>query len=107
MEDKEILAELKKMYEYIIDMTDNADETQLNKADKSDLFELIETISKKYNKIYENIKNENDISLYYEENLLIADEVGAEYMDTDGEYILSADIGTEHWWEDSDFIYEF
>lgn len=110
MGDKEILAELKISYEYLQDIIDNADNTQLKSIIELENAQNI--LAKKYEEIYKKIKNENDISLFYEENLLIANYIYYDFVtkseDYDDQFITYQDTnGKTKWWEDIMFLREF
>ena len=106
MTDKEILAELKQCYELLEDIIDNADNTQLESI--VELQQAQNTFAKKYEEVYAKIKQEEDISLYYEEDLQISDNIYTDYKNAEGEYITHADIDNESkWWEDYRFLTEF
>ena len=109
MEDKEILGELKQCYELLQDIIDNADDTQLKSV--IELMKSQKILEDKYEEIYEKIKNENDISLYYEENIIISPKIYYDYIinsKTDNEqYITQADLGEEKWWTDFTFLRKF
>ena len=110
MSEKEILAEYKIAYLQLEDIIDNADPTQITKDEQKQIQMLMDTLAKLYRELYERIKDMEDISLYYEEDLLISDEISGDYIDTtDGEeYITYKDIDNESkWWEDYDFLTEF
>lgn len=104
MKDKAILAELKASYEYLQDIIDNADNTQLKSV--KELIEIQNVLADKYYEIYEKIKNENDIELYYEEDIRIAPYINADYINEDNEYFASGDLDWQKWWEDDSFIKE-
>lgn len=110
MTEKEILAELKIAYEYLNDIIDNADNTQLESV--KELYDAQKILADKYSEVYEKIKENDDISLYYEENLIISDTISADYItdseDYDDQYITYKDVENESkWWEDYDFLTEF
>lgn len=105
MGDKEILGELKTCYELLEDIIDNADNTQLKSIEE--LREAQDIFAEKYEEVYEKIKAEQDISLYYEEDLQISEDIYADYIDKDGEYRTSGDFDNKKWWEDYSFLTEF
>ena len=107
MEDKEILAELKISYEYLQDIIDNADNTQLKSI--VELEEAQNILAKKYEEIYRKIKNENDISLFYEENLLIGNCIYYDFITDDDKTALTYQDtdGKTKWWEDIMFLEKF
>lgn len=108
MTDKEILAELKKSYELLEDIIDNADNTQLQSV--KELYTIQNMLGDKYSEVYEKIKNENDIELYYEEDIMISPNISGDYINVkDTEYNISyKDLENESkWWEDYGFLTEF
>ena len=62
--------------------------------------------------MYSRIKEKEDVSLYYEEDLLISDEISADYISAgvhvtydDDMYIPYKNLENESkWWEDYDFL---
>lgn len=109
MTEKEILAEYKIAYLQFEDILDNADLEQITEAEQEKITLAMNILEKIYRELYKRIKETEDISLYYEEDLLIADEIYCDYMETKGEnYITYKDIdGESKWWEDYDFLTEF
>lgn len=111
MNDKEILAQLKAAYESIIDITGNVNSKQLKNVKDLETAENI--ISKIYSELWQKIKDENDILLYYEEDLLISDCVACDYLtkcndNYDEQYITHLDLESgAKWWEDYQFLIEF
>lgn len=105
MEDKSILAQLKTAYESLQDIIDNADNTQLKSV--VELYNAQNILGDKYIEVYNKIKKENNSSLYYDTDLLIADCISADYLtnseDYDNQFMTAGDIG-ERWWEDYGFI---
>lgn len=111
MTELEILAQLKMSYRYIDDIIDNADGTQIKSTE--DLREVLKILEAKYEEVYQKIKNNDKKSLYYEENLMIADSIYLDYMtfDENGEenYITYLDLidNKYPWWEDNMFLTKF
>ena len=105
MGDKEILAELKQCYELLEDIIDNADSEQLKSV--KELMQTENILAEKYKEVYEKIKQEEDISLYYEEDLQISEQIYSDYIDKNGEYRTHADFDNKKWWEDYNFLTEF
>jgi len=106
MGDKEILAELKKCYEYLQDIIDNAERDQLESVEELETAQ--EIMARKYEEVYNKIKQENDIALYYEEDVIISDNIYGAYIYKKDEQPLSeGDMDWQKWWEDSDFIEKF
>lgn len=102
MSDKEILAELKMSCEYLQDIIDNADNTQLKSV--KELIQAQDILSKKYSEIYENAEKEN-INLYYQENIKIGSSIYVDYEDNENYEYTYADIENENkWWEDYKFL---
>ena len=104
MGDKEILAELKRCYEYLQDIIDNADRKQLESV--KELETAQEIMARKYEEVYNKVKQENDVSLYYEENVIISNSIYGAY-EKDGESLTEADMDWQKWWRDDSFIREF
>ena len=104
MGDKEILAELKRSYEYLQDIIDNADREQLKSV--KELETAQEIMARKYEEVYNKIKEENDIALYYEEDIIISDTIYGAY-EKDGEPLTEGDMDWQKWWRDDSFIREF
>lgn len=117
MGDKEILAEYKIAYEQLQDIIDNAMEGQIT-AEEVDKIEKIQyDLNILYKEMYNRIKEKEDVSLYYEEDLLISDEISADYISVgddvyitydDDMYISYKNLDNEDkWWEDYDFLTKF
>lgn len=104
MGDKEILAELKRSYEYLQDIIDNADREQLKSVEELETAQKI--MARKYEEVYNKIKEENDVSLYYEEDVIISSSIYGAYV-KDGEPLTEADMDWQKWWRDDSFIREF
>lgn len=107
MGNKEILAELKRSYESIQDVIDKADETQITYEDKLKLFTVQDILEKQYSEIYRKIKDENDIELYYEEDIMISNNIFLDYKNVVTNNYLSAEDLDIEWWWDEGFIKEF
>lgn len=102
MSDKEILAELKMSYNYLQDIIDNADNTQLKSV--KELIETQNILSRKYNEVYENIKEKN-INLCYGEYFKIGSNIYVDYEDNKNICYSYADLENEiKWWEDYRFL---
>lgn len=115
MGDKEILAEYKIAYIQLQDIIDNACEEQIT-AEEVDKIEKVQyDLNILYKEMYNRIKEKEDVSLYYEEDLLISDEISADYMSAglhitydDDMYIPYKNLDNEEkWWEDYDFLVKF
>ena len=107
MTELEILAQLKMSYRYIDDIIDNADCTQIKNVE--DLQQVLGILEQKYEEVYENIKNNNDMSLYYQEGLKIADLIYLDYVTSveeyDDQYLTYLDIDNKYpWWENTMFL---
>ena len=105
MTDKEILAELKKSYEYLQDMIDNAD--QLSRKEIQDLVTAQNLLIDIYSNLWE--KTEEDIKVAGEDDLTIGKEIYSDYYEVgNDEFITKADIlknGKEYeWWNDYEFL---
>lgn len=111
MTEKEILAQLKIAYESIIDITGNADLSQVENIKELETAENV--ISKIYSEVWQKIKDTDKNTLYYEENILISDCVASDYLtdfndDIYEQYLYYLDIKSERkWWEDYSFLTEF
>lgn len=104
MTDKEILAELKKCYELLKNILDN----QYKQLESTEELEKMQNVlADKYYELYERIKQEEDISLYYEEGIRIAPYINADYINENNEYIASGVLNWQKWWEDIQFLTEF
>lgn len=104
MTDKEILAELKQCYELLEDILDN----QYKQFESTKELEQVQNVlADKYYKLYERIKQEEDISLYYEEGIRIAPYINADYINEDNDYIAAGDLNWQKWWEDREFLTDF
>ena len=103
MEDLEILANLKKCYEYLEDILGNADKTQVNKDNRSSIVDAIYCIENTYEEIFEAKCTENNIRIPNKENLIIAETPTFDYYDIENnKFVTSGDIEYE-WWNDSEF----
>ncbi len=108
MTELEILAEYKIAYKQLEDIMDNADNTQITEYEIGKIKQTMQNLEILYKLLYERIKEQEDISLYYEEDLLIAEEIYHDYVTTDNTYITYADIENEiKWWEDYNFLLNF
>lgn len=103
MTELEILAELKIAYMQLEDILDNQDE-QLTTDEYAGITKSMENFKKVYSNLYKRIEKENKKSLYFKDDLLIADEIYNDYIYKD-QYITYADIENEEkWWKDYDFL---
>ena len=104
MGDKEILAEYKIAYEQLQDIVDNAMEGQITAEEVDKIKQVMDNLEFLYSKLYNRIKEREDISLYYEKNVLIADEISLDYIDNKGNMLAAGDLNWQKWWEDYDFL---
>lgn len=105
MTDKEILAELKKSYEYLQDMIDNAD--QLSREEIQDLITAENLLIDIYSNLWK--KTEEDIKIENENDLTIGKEIYSDYYEVgNDEFISKANVlknGKEYeWWNDYEFL---
>lgn len=109
MTEKEILAEYKIAYNQLQDIIDNADNTQITTEEVDIIEQTMQNLEKLYRQLYERIKSAEDISLYYEENIIIGEEIYIDYVLTeDNTAITYKDMENESkWWEDYKFLTEF
>lgn len=114
MGDKEILAEYKIAYIQLQDIIDNADEQQIS-AEEVDKIEKVQNeLNSLYKKMYNRIKEREELSLYYRKDLLVADEISADYISVGDDVYIKYDDdmyipyknlkNEEKWWEDYDFL---
>lgn len=102
MKDKEVLAGLKIAYIKIDDILENS-----SVIDTKELKYIQKILEEKYEQVYSKIKSENDIELYYEEDLIIAPNIYNDYINTvNKKAITSRDISFK-WWEDILFLIGF
>lgn len=103
MTELEILAELKIAYYQLDDILENEEE-QITEGEYKKLNESIKALETVYRNLYKRIEKENKKSLYFKDDLLIADEIYNDYIYKD-QYITYADIENEEkWWKDYDFL---
>lgn len=77
---------------------------KLQRANIKKLNESIKALETVYRNLYKRIEKENKKSLYFKDDLLIADEIYNDYIYKD-QYITYADIENEEkWWKDYDFL---
>lgn len=118
MGDKEILAEYKIAYEQLQDIIDNADEQQITEAEVDKINKVMNDLAFLYKKMYNRIKGQKNISLYYRKDLLVSDKIFGDYIEVnDDVYILCDDEiyisykdleqKKNKWWEDYDFLTKF
>ena len=107
MTDKEILGELKRCYEYLYDILENADFGQLDNEQKYRLSKAKNTIGDIFEEVFE-ITSEN-IRIKGQDNLIIAETPLADYYDIENECVIGkGDViidGKEYeWWNDEEFL---
>ena len=108
MTDLEILGELKRMYYWLEDILENAEDDQIEDDDYTKL-EKVETIlENQYRKIYKRIEKEEKKLLCYQKDIMVADEIYNDYVtcskDYDDQYLTYADVDEKKWWEDEEFL---
>lgn len=108
MTDLEILGELKRMYYWLEDILENAEDDQIENKDYIEL-EKVETIlENQYRKIYKRIEKEEKNLLYYQKDIMLADEIYNDYVtcnkDYDNQCLTYADVDEKKWWEDKEFL---
>ena len=103
MEDKEVLAGLKIAYIKINDILENS-----SIVDTKEFKNIQKILEEKYEQVYNKIKNENDIKLYYEEDLIIAPNIYNDYINIISKKAIPNEfINYSKWWEDKLFLIEF
>lgn len=105
MTDKEILAELKRSYEYLYDITENGSELHCNgqmlKELAMQLIEAKDKIAKVYSEFYKTLdKNELNIR----KDIYISDVISAEYMIKDEYFTVDIFEDYYEWWNDMKFL---
>lgn len=102
MKDKEVLAGLKIAYIKIDDILENS-----SVIDTKELKYIQKILEEKYEQVYNKIKSENDIELYYEEDLIIAPNIYNDYINiVNKKAMTSGDISFK-WWKDILFLIGF
>lgn len=108
MTDLEILGELKRMYYWLEDILENAEDDQIENKDYIELENFETILENQYRKIYKRIKSEEKNLLYYQKDIMVADEIYNDYVtcskDYDDQYLTYADVGEKKWWEDEEFL---
>lgn len=107
MTDKEILAELKRSYEYLYDILENADFAQLNNKQKEKLEKAKNIIEDTFEEVFE--ATDENIHIKGQDNLIIAETPSADYYDTENDCNVGKDKviidGKEYkWWNDLEFL---
>lgn len=69
MTDLEILGELKRMYYWLEDILENAEDDQIEKKDYIELERFETILENQYRKIYKRIEKEEKNLLYYQEEI--------------------------------------
>lgn len=105
MTDKEILAELKRSYEYIYDILENADNQQLDTEQKEKLLKAKRIIED----IFEDVFEATSEDIRVKDNLIIAETPSNDYYDIENECGVGKDNviidGKEYeWWTDYKFL---
>ena len=105
MTDKEILAELKRSYEYLDDITENGSELhcngQMSKELAMQLIEAKDKIAKVYSEFYKTLdKSELNIR----NDIYISDVISAEYMIKDEYFTVDIFEDYYEWWNDMKFL---
>lgn len=105
MTDKEILAELKRSYEYLDDITENGSELhcngQMSKELAMQLIEAKDKIAKVYSEFYKTLdKSELNIR----NDIYISDVISAEYMIKDEYFTVDVFEDYYEWWNDMKFL---
>lgn len=109
MNDKEILGELKKCYEYLYDILENADSEQLSSEQEEKLKVAKRNIEDIYEEVFEDKNTEHNIRIPGKENLIIAETPCADYYDIENDcWVSKAEViinGKEYeWWNDYNFV---
>lgn len=108
MTDLEILGELKRMYYWLEDILENAEDDQIEDDDYIDLKRIELILEEQYKKMYKKIVSEEKKLLCYQKDIMVADEIYNDYVtcskDYDDQYITYADLSEKKWWEDEEFL---
>lgn len=111
MTDKEILAQLKKSYEYLYDIRENGCEDHCSGQLKSDLIDKIEQAKENiidvYSSFYETLDKESLRVKSLEKNgdkVYISNDVSYDYQIND--YMITCSDVDFFWYNDNDFIME-
>lgn len=107
MTELEILAELKTAYLQIEDIIDNQYK-QITENEECELRVAMGILAESYENIFKRIEKENEKILYYEKNIMIANQIYHDYVtkskDYDDQYICYDDTEKKtKWWEDYQF----
>ncbi|MCK9545032.1 MAG: hypothetical protein M0R03_23700 [Novosphingobium sp.] len=115
MTDKEILAQLKKSYEYILDITENGSQIhcngQMDRDNTTKLEDVLSELEDVYYDFYKTLDREElKIKKQFEdieEPLYIARTIGGDYEykndDDDADSLTCGDLGY-YWYDDTKFI---
>lgn len=114
MTNREILAELKRSYEYLYDITENGSELHCNGQAKKYLIAHLEKAKNEIELVYSNFYDMLDnkdvlVEKTDDEKIFISNEVSGDYIGVCGikeYYLTSADMNEYKWWEDEEFIME-
>lgn len=107
MTDKEILAELKRSYEYLYDILENADFEQLDNEQKDRLRKAKNTTEDIFEEVFE--ATSENIHIKGQDNLIIAETPSVDYYDIENGCGVGKDNviidGKEYeWWNDEEFL---
>ena len=110
MTNREILAELKRSYEYLYDIIENGNEEHFNGQLKADNINLLEeaknNIEAVYRGFYKTLDKEEVKIIYNGETYYIDNEASGDYKltyndDNDYDFITCGDVGY-YWYNDED-----
>ena len=105
MTDKEILGELKRSYEYIYDILENADNQQLDTEQKEKLLKAKRIIED----IFEDVFEATSEDIRVKDNLIIAETPSNDYYDIENDvFVNKSDVIINkkeyEWWTDYKFL---
>ena len=105
MTDKEILGELKRSYEYIYDILENADNQQLDTEQKEKLLKAKRIIED----IFEDVFEATSEDIRVKDNLIIAETPSNDYYDIENDvFVNKYDVKKKkkeyEWWTDYKFL---
>jgi len=112
MTDKEILAGLKKSYEHLRDISENAcvdhSNKQLEETDISEIYRAMESIAEVYNNVREQLTDDKcminlESGTYYIGNT-VSEDYGELYDNDNNAYCVSCGDLDYCWYEDTDFL---
>ena len=114
MTNREILAELKRSYEFLYDIIENGNEVHCNGQLKADNINLLEEAKSKIEAVYRGFYktlDKKEVTVNYDkETYYIDNEASGDYKltyndDNDYDYILCGDVGY-YWYNDEDYLDE-